>query len=56
VGDGAGGEVDRVAASSALAQYLPVLDAGQDVFDACAATAVFGQAVGVVRGWQCRRR
>ena len=53
VGDGAGGGVDRVAASSALAKYLPVLHAGQDVFDPCAEAAVFGQAGGVVCGWQC---
>ncbi len=55
VGDGASGEVDRVAASAALAQYLPVLRSGQDVFVASASTTVFGQAGGVTCGWRVAR-
>jgi hypothetical protein len=54
IGDAPGGEVDCVASAAALTQYLPVLHAGGQVFDAGSQPAVFNQVCKVVFGWQCR--
>jgi hypothetical protein len=38
--------VDALAAAAALAQYLPVAESGDDVFDACPDVAVYTVVVG----------
>lgn len=53
--DCSGGVVDFVAASAALPKHLPVLHAGQGVFDPGPDFPVFGMALFLGFRWRQRR-